>query len=339
MPPSGGLADKIGNRYEGRIAVWRVLQLLDEQHDSVRVRFEEPGDDKFEWWVQRSDGSRTYTQVKRQQSVDDEWTVGTLVSRGVIPAFGVRLGKEPAARCEFFSALSASHLQQLSDDARMAGSLDEFEAKFAASVAKKKSWDTLCVAWPGVTAEQAWQRLRRVTAGNIDEPTLLETLRAHARALVNACSVREADPGPAQRDRDRDRASGSAARGGHSAAAVQEGLDVGGELGVVLEQEPVRGVGVDLDPGARDQAGEQVGVVRQDHRVAVAVGHEHRHLQVAEPLQLRVIGDPPGADRVVLHLAGRPRGAGCPGPGSWLTCAAALRYPPATWGRRHVAKC
>jgi hypothetical protein len=82
MPPSGGLADKIGNRYEGRIAVWRVLQLLDEQHDSVRVRFEEPGDDKFEWWVQRSDGSRTYTQVKRQQSVDDEWTVGTLVSRG-----------------------------------------------------------------------------------------------------------------------------------------------------------------------------------------------------------------------------------------------------------------
>jgi hypothetical protein len=38
MPPSGGLADKIGNRYEGRIAVWRILLLLDEQHDSVRVR-------------------------------------------------------------------------------------------------------------------------------------------------------------------------------------------------------------------------------------------------------------------------------------------------------------
>ena len=36
MPPRGGLADKIGNRYEGRIAVRRILQLLDEQHDSVR---------------------------------------------------------------------------------------------------------------------------------------------------------------------------------------------------------------------------------------------------------------------------------------------------------------
>src|SRR5450756_2775182 len=67
MPPPGGLADKIGNRSEGRIAIWRILLLLDEQHDSVRVRFEKPGDDKFEWWVQRGDGSRTYTQVKRQQ--------------------------------------------------------------------------------------------------------------------------------------------------------------------------------------------------------------------------------------------------------------------------------
>jgi hypothetical protein len=80
----------------------RLLQLLDEQHDSVRVRFEQPGDDHFEWWVQRADGSRTYTQVKRQQAPDKEWTIGTLVSRGVLTAFGERLGQEPSAWCEFF---------------------------------------------------------------------------------------------------------------------------------------------------------------------------------------------------------------------------------------------
>ena len=96
----------------------------------------------FEWWVQRGDGSRTYTQVKRQQSVDDEWTIGTLVSRGVIPAFGQRLGEDPTARCEFFSALSASHLQQMSEDARMAASLDEFETWFVAAKNKKESWET-----------------------------------------------------------------------------------------------------------------------------------------------------------------------------------------------------
>ncbi len=140
MPPKGGLAAKVGDRYEGRIAVWRLLQLLDEEHDSVKVRFEEPGDHSFEWWVERGDGSRTYTQVKRQLSVDEEWTIGGLVTRGVIPAFGKRLAEDPSARCEFVSALSASHLLQLSDDARMAASVDEFETRFVTSQEKKASW-------------------------------------------------------------------------------------------------------------------------------------------------------------------------------------------------------
>src|SRR5271170_1617377 len=53
-----------------------------------------------------------------------------------------------------------------------------------------------------------------------------------------------------------------------SARAAEESADVGGELGVVLEQESVCRVGVDLQLSPRDQAGQQVGVVRQDHRVA-----------------------------------------------------------------------
>ncbi len=184
MPTKGGLSDKIGNRYEGRIAVWRLLQLLDEQHDSVLARFEHPGDDHFEWWVQRADGSRTYTQVKRQQAPDKEWTIGTLVSRGVLTDFGERLGQEPSARCEFFSALSASHLQDLTESAPMATDLAEFEARFAAAAGKRASWDELCRAWPGVTREQAWRRLQRITVGTIDERSLRDTLHAYARALV-----------------------------------------------------------------------------------------------------------------------------------------------------------
>jgi hypothetical protein len=43
-----------------------------------------------------------------------------------------------------------------------------------------------------------------------------------------------------------------------NASGSQEGLHVEGELGVVLEQEPVGGVGVDLDLGLRYQACEEV---------------------------------------------------------------------------------
>ena len=164
MPPPGGLPDKIGNRYEGRIAIGRLLQLLDDQHDSVLFRLEQPGDDSFEWWVQSASGSRTYTQVKRQQSIDEEWTIKTLISRGVIPAFGRRLAEEPDARCEFFSALSASHLQQLSDDARTAGSL----AGIRRDVRRGQEQESImgCAAWrlerrhprTGVAAAPAGQR-------------------------------------------------------------------------------------------------------------------------------------------------------------------------------------
>lgn len=133
MPPQGGLSDKIGNRYEGRIAIWRLLQLIDEQHPSVKVRFEQPGDEHFEWWVQNEDGARVYTQVKRQQAPDQEWKIGTLISRGVLPAFGSRLREEPSARCEFLSTLSASHLQDLTESALLAADLNEFETQFAAA--------------------------------------------------------------------------------------------------------------------------------------------------------------------------------------------------------------
>ena len=184
MPPPGGLSDKIGNRYEGRIALWRLLQLIDEQHDSVRVRFEKPGDDHFEWWVQHADGSRTYTQVKRQQAPDQGWSIRTLVSRGVLTAFGDRLRDEPAARCEFFSTLSASHLQELTESAPMAADLNEFETRYAAAQDKRASWDEIRRAWPGITREQAWRRLQRISVGTIDERSLRDHLHALARASV-----------------------------------------------------------------------------------------------------------------------------------------------------------
>ena len=66
----------------------------------------------------------------------------------------------------------------------------------------------------------------------------------------------------------------------------------------MLKQEPVGRVGVDLDPGLRDQAREQVQIVRQDHRIAVAVRDQHRQADAAQSLQQGMVRDPPGADRV-----------------------------------------
>ncbi|GAA1992844.1 hypothetical protein [Kitasatospora viridis] len=184
MPPSGGLADKIGNRYEGRHAVLRLLQLMDEEHDSVRVRLEQPGEDSFEWWVEHRNGSRTYTQVKRQLAGDEQWTTATLVAKGIIKDFGKRIEAESTARCEFCSTLSASHLQELSDSARMAGNLKEFEDVFAAAEDKKKSWNRIRGEWDWWSPEESRQALRNVTVAVISEPLLETLLEVQARMLV-----------------------------------------------------------------------------------------------------------------------------------------------------------
>src|SRR3954468_9455366 len=71
--------------------------------------------------------------------------------------------------------------------------------------------------------------------------------------------------------------------------AGQESVDVGGELGVVLEEEAVRRVRVDLEMRPWDEAGEQIGVARRNHWVAVTVGDEHRLVDRRDPLEQRVV--------------------------------------------------
>src|SRR3954452_1564856 len=87
---------------------------------------------------------------------------------------------------------------------------------------------------------------------------------------------------------------------------VEEALNVAGELAAVLEQEAVRGVGVDLHARVWDQPSEQVRVVGEDHRIGVAIRDEDGLFDGAEPLQQRVVGFTPLAYGVVLALARLP---------------------------------
>src|ERR1700733_11712510 len=95
--------------------------------------------------------------------------------------------------------------------------------------------------------------------------------------------------------------------GDGSVGRAEELRHVGGERGIVLEQEAVRGVGIDLDACSRYQAGEEVGVPGWDHRVTVPVRDEHRDVDRADALQQTMVRNAPGAHRVVLRLSGLPR--------------------------------
>lgn len=66
----------------------------------------------------------------------------------------------------------------------MAADLQEFEARYVVARDKRASWDEIQRAWPGVTPEQAWRRLQRISVGTIDERSLRDHLLALARAFV-----------------------------------------------------------------------------------------------------------------------------------------------------------
>jgi hypothetical protein len=74
------------------------------------------------------------------------------------------------------------------------------------------------------------------------------------------------------------------------------------DLPDALDAERVDDVVLDLD-----QAREQVRIAGQDHRVVIAVRHEHRQVDAAEPLEQCMIRNAPRAGRVILRLAGSPR--------------------------------
>src|ERR1700729_4211078 len=103
----------------------------------------------------------------------------------------------------------------------------------------------------------------------------------------------------------------SAARGGgpnrSSRSGTKKRVDISGKLDMMLKKKAMGCVRVDLHPCLGNQSGEQIRVVREDHRVAVTGGDEQWHLDGIEPLQQRVVGNSPRTDCVVLGLAGFPR--------------------------------
>lgn len=179
--PHGGTAAKLGDRYEGRIAIWRLLQLIDDTHDSVKFRIEQPGLDEVEWWVEHANGSRTYTQVKRQHSSPTAWTIGDL--KKVITGFRSILEQDASARCVFHSTLSASHLQEFHECSWRTLDLAEFKQELAGQE-WKDSWRTLLRQWAGLTEDEARLLVRRVIPDPISERLLQDALHGHARGLV-----------------------------------------------------------------------------------------------------------------------------------------------------------
>ena len=64
----GGRADKGGNRYEVKVAIYYILQLLDEQIEHVVIEAIGQDEEGTDIWIKKLDGTRVSLQNKANKN-------------------------------------------------------------------------------------------------------------------------------------------------------------------------------------------------------------------------------------------------------------------------------
>jgi hypothetical protein len=181
MTFSGGVSDKLGNRYEGRWTVFCMVDVMDEKADSISL--EPPGIDGIEFFMRR-EGKLEYHQVKRQRSGRGRWTLSALEDTQVqvLSDFWTHLSN-PDVSCVFVSTQDADELQRLAMDARAAVSWTEFEQKYL-NKTLSGHFDTLLQKWRNCSRTHAYEALKRVEVQTVGENFLVNTVDNRLAALV-----------------------------------------------------------------------------------------------------------------------------------------------------------
>lgn len=170
---SGGVADKLGNRYELAWAVHHALRCIQDERRSLTLEDLDPDlADGSEFTFVDEHGTVSVTQVKRQHSINDHWTVSALRSRGVFAAAArhVAAGRE----YRFRSTTPCGPLRVLSEWTRQSADIDQFMT-LQLTKTLGPVFDELSAPDVFGTAEHAWFILRGMWFEVGDEELLIKT--------------------------------------------------------------------------------------------------------------------------------------------------------------------
>ncbi|MFB2585845.1 hypothetical protein [Herbiconiux liukaitaii] len=182
----GGVADKLGNKYELAWAVYHALRCIQDERRSITLEDLDPDlAHGSEFTLVDEHGIVAITQVKRQHSVNDRWTTAALHSRGIfkVAARHVAAGRE----YHFASMTPCGSLRVLSEWARASSSVQQFMRR---QLTKQLSPVFDEVADPAVlgSAEDAWRVLRGMWFELGDEQQLVKTNAMLAETMLEGAS-------------------------------------------------------------------------------------------------------------------------------------------------------
>jgi len=115
----GGLAEKLGNRYEGWWVAKQLLRLLNEEIRCVTV--EAIGDDErgVDLWIERTDGIWQAQQCKARNGSKESWSIGDLKSRGILNYLRTQLDRDPTNEYALVSGVGATTFADICNSARL----------------------------------------------------------------------------------------------------------------------------------------------------------------------------------------------------------------------------
>ena len=142
---AGGIADKLGNRYEAKWLVRQLLDVIGAKSSSLRFEGISASFTGFEFAVRR--GNCVEWHQTKINSLHGNWTLSSLKREGVLGAFKSRLDAGENNICVFVSQDPAKDLRVLAEKARVASTASEFKAALGKDQAEKFSdlLDAWCV--------------------------------------------------------------------------------------------------------------------------------------------------------------------------------------------------
>ncbi|WP_205913832.1 hypothetical protein [Rhodococcoides fascians] len=155
---SGGVADKLGNKYELSWAIRHALYCIQNEHRSLTLEDIDPELARgSEFTYVNEHGTISVTQVKRQNNITDHWTIAALRGRGVLAA----AAQHVAGGREFhFSSMTPSGaLRVMADLSRQSADARQFTAH-QLTQELRPIFDELTATNVFGSTEAAWQTLR-----------------------------------------------------------------------------------------------------------------------------------------------------------------------------------
>ena len=179
----GGIADKVGNRYEAVWLIRHLVQLIDGRARAITI--EVLGDEGagFEFCVERAT-HREWHQCKRQTS--GSWTINRLGGEGVLANFNTKVANSSNDTCVFVSTDPAKPLKLLKEKLPTAQDVEQFEVSLSGD--EQTHWQNLRQQLE-IDADQSLEWLARCEFLTFPESELTSSLLAELERWFASPSV------------------------------------------------------------------------------------------------------------------------------------------------------